>query len=253
MASRNSEILTKTSPYDFLHHASKPYGSFIKYGFQDFEVEAAKGDKPAVEEKVFVVTSAVAKRGKRVVAKSVRKANSKDEETTIELEKEEVIEALMKYNQKELIDKWQAGEIKLDPLFIKVLLGKVTLKVIALPTTKNYEPWTLDLLKWIRKKGDLNFDLTRKTLWNILRHNLSGILPKKSKHSPKNPLRHFRISHLVEYYQLDPYELTTYAGWTARSTFAQMGISASPNIDVYAHLRWRMYFPKLLKPISQLK
>jgi hypothetical protein len=177
----------------------------------------------------------------------------KKKETTIELKKEEVIEALMKFKQTELLDKWQAGKVELDPLLIQVLLGKVTLKIVALPTSLKFEPWTRDLLVWIKKKGTLSFKLTRQWFWTLLRENLSGILPKKGKKSLKNPLRHFRISHLVEYYGFDPYELTTYAGWTARSTFSQIGISASPMIDVYSHLKWRMYLPKLLKPISKFQ
>lgn len=246
LAARNSELLTKTCPWDLLHGASKPYGSFLKFEFKDFEVSPATETKEAVMEKVFVVTVAVAKRGKRM--------QQPKEETTLELKEEEVIEAFTKYNQTQVIDRWRAGEIKIDPLLVKALLGKVTLKVVALPTNRQYEPWTLDALKWIQKnKGKLSFDLTRFRLWQLLRENLSSILPKTSKTTPKNPLRHFRISHLIEYYQFDAYQVTSYVGWKIGSTFAQMGIAASPNIDAYAHLQWRLYFPKLLKPIAKLK
>lgn len=245
LAARNSEILTETAPWDLLHNASKPYGNFLKFGFQDFEVKPETGDKSAEYEKVFVVTCAVAKRGKRL------KGSKKDRETTPELKEEEVIEALTKFKQTALLDKWQAGKLELDPMLIKILLNKTTLKIIALPTSVKYEPWTMDLLKWIRKHGSISFKLTRQWFWQLLRDNLSGILPKKGSQSLKNPLRHFRISHLVEYYGFDPYELTTYAGWTARSTFGQLGISASANIDIYSHLKWRMYLPKLLKPLTQ--
>lgn len=245
LAARNSEILTKTSPWDVLHNASKPYGVFLKFQFQDFEVSPETADKPAAYEKAFVVTAAVAKRGKRF--------KKQPEETTTELNKEEVIEALTKFHQTDLLDRWQKGEVQIDPLLIKVLLGNITLKVVALPTSREIEPWTYDLLQWISKHGNINFGLTRQWFWNILRENLSEILPKKSKRNIRNPLRHYRISHLIEYYGFDPYDLTSYVGWTIRSTFGQLGISASPNIDAYAHLRWRMYFPKLLKSIDKFK
>ncbi len=140
---------------------------------------------------------------------------------------------------------------ELDPLLIQVLLGKIALKVVALPTHMKYEPWTLDLLKWIKKQGNINFNLTRQRFGQILRENLSGILPRRNLHNLKNPPRHFRISHLIEYYQLDPYEIMSYTGWTIKSTFGQMGIAASPNIDAYTHPRWRLYFQKLLKPIEK--
>lgn len=248
LAARNSEFLTKTIPWELLHNASKPYGSFLDFSFKTFEVSPATAQKEAVTEKVFVIKSAVAKRGKHL-----KQPKEGEEQTTLELKKEEVIKALTKFGQTKLLDKWQKGKVELDPLLIKVLLGKVTMKVVALPTSGIFEPWTEDLLGWIMKKGKISFDLTRRRFHQILRENLSGILPKKGKTTPKNPLRHFRISHLIEYYNLDAYEITSYVGWKIGSTFSAMGISASPNIDAYAHLRWKLYFPKLLKPISKFK
>jgi len=245
LAARNSEILTKTGSWDFLHGASKPYGNFLDYRIAHHEVTSETEKQKAVIENVLVITCAVAKRGKRM------KSKDDTEKEPLQLKEEEIVEAFTKFKKTDLLDKWQAGEIQINPLLIKVLLGKITLKVVALPTSPKYEPWTTDLLQWISKHGNLNFNMTRVWFWQILRDNLSGILPKKGKHTMKNPLRHFRISHLIEYYQMDPYEITSYTGWTIRSTFGQLGISASPNIDAYAHLRWRQYFPKLLKSIDR--
>lgn len=246
LAARNSEILTKATSWDFLKGESKPYGVFLKFSFAQFEVSPETDKQEAVMERVLVVTSAVAKRGKRM------KKKDDTEKEPLQLKEEEVVEAFTKFKRTDLIDKWRSGHIKVDPLLINVLLGKISLKVVALPTSGKYEPWTIDLLKWIKtNKGKLNFDLTRVRFWQILRENLSAILPKKDKRNMRNPLRHFRISHLIEYYGFDPYDLTSYVGWTIRSTFGQLGISASPNIDAYAHLRWRMYYPKLLKPIER--
>lgn len=245
LAARNSEILTKTGSWDLLQGASKPYGIFLDYSIAQFEVSPESDKQDAVVEKVLVITSAVAKRGKRM------KHKDDTEKEPLQLKEEEIIEAFTKFKRTDLIDKWRSGQIKVDPLLIKVLLGKITLKVVALPTSPKYEPWTTDLLKWISKHRKLNFNMTRVWFWQILRDNLSGILPKKGKHTMKNPLRHFRISHLIEYYGLDAYQITSYVGWKISSTFAQMGITASPNIDAYAHLRWRQYFPRLLKSIDR--
>lgn len=251
LAARNCEILRKSSPSEILRNASKPYGTFLRYKVHDYQL--SRGDKPETI-KALVFTSAVAKRGKRM------KKNPEPEETTLEITKEEVVTALMKYNQKALIRKWHQEGMRIDPLLIKVLLGKVHLKVVALPVSKSYEPWLLDIMKYYRKAWQgkknedcvLGFNLERKQFWNLVRNHLDGILPRKGKHSLKNPLRHFRISHLVEYYNFQPYDITSYVGWTIRSTFAGMGVAVNPNLDAYTHLRWKSYFPRLLKPLSSL-
>lgn len=247
LAARNSEICSETTPFDMLHNASKPYGNFLKYEMKDFEVEPAVGKEEAIVEKALVITSAVAKRGKKI------KRKTDDSEKPTEVSQQEIVEAFTKFGQVDLLDKIQSGEIAVDPLLIKILLGKIFLKVIALPISTIYEPWTYDILKHIqRNKGVLSFPITRSRLWQILRKSIGSILQKRDVHNVKNPLRHFRISHLIEYYQMEPFELTSIAGWTAASTFSQMGISASSQLDHYAHLSWRRYFPKLLKPLEKL-
>jgi hypothetical protein len=244
MAARDSEILTETSPWDLLHGKSKPYGNFAKFQFQDFEISPATPEKPAVMEKVFVCTLAVAKRGKRI-----KRKKEEPEEEPLEVKTEEVEQALLKWQEHELLKKWKAGEIQIDPLLIKVLLGKLTFKVVALPTSPKFEPWSLELLKNYSKNHTITFNLTRQRFWQICKEELAELLPKKDRHNLRNPLRHWRISHLISYYNLDPYEVTTYSGWTIKSTFGMLGIMASPNIDVYAHLQWRRYLPRLLKPL----
>lgn len=250
LASRNSEICSEVTPWDLLHNATKPYGVFLKRELKNFEVKPATEDTQAIIEKVLVIRTAVAKRGKRLKKKQDDKET---EQPLTEITEEEVTQAFTKYNQFDLLDKYRSGELQVDPLMIKLWLGKITLKVIALPCSLRYEPWTTDIIKYMLKnKGRLSFPITRARLWQILRKNLSDILPRKDVHNVKNPLRHFRISHLIEYYNMEPFELTTYAGWTAKSTFNQMGISASSNLDHYAHLRWKNYFPKLLKPLATI-
>lgn len=245
LAARNSEILTRTSSKEILSGASKPYGNFLDYRIANYEVSSATEKQEAVMENVLLLTCAVAKRGKRM------KHIDDIEKEPLQLKEEEIIEAFTKFKRTDLIDDWRSGKVKVDPLLIKVLLGKLFLKAVALPCSPKFEPWTSDLLKWIQKHHKISFDMTRVSFWRILRSNLSSILTKKDKRNLRNPLRHFRISHLIEYYQMDPYEITSYTGWTIRSTFGQLGISASENLDAYAHLRWRQYFPKLLKSIDR--
>ena len=250
-ASRNSEICSQVAPWDLLHNKSKPYGIFLKRELKNFEMKPATENTEAVIEKVLVITSAVAKRGKRLKKKT--QDDKEIEQPLTEVTDEEVLQAFTKFNQFDLLDKYQSGELQVDPLMIKLWLGKITLKVIALPTSKQYEPWTSDIIKYMLKnKGKLSFPITRQRLWQLMRKNISGILPRKDIHNVRNPLRHFRISHLIEYYNMEPFELTTYAGWTAKTTFNRMGMMASSNLDHYAHLRWRNYFPKLLKPLATI-
>lgn len=247
LAARNCEVITRTSPVEILTNASKPYGVFLDFEVQDFEVKPATQERKAEIEKVLLVKCAVAKRGKKM------KATIKNGEPQApdKLKHKEVVEALLKFKQEKLLERWKRKKVKIDPLLIKVLLGKVNLKIVALPCSPKYEPWTLDLLQWIKKKGKLSFDMTRFGFYRVLRRNLSEIMPPVSRHTHKNLLRHFRISHLIEYYQFDPYQVTSYVGWAVSSTFTQMGMVASPMLDSYAHLRWRAYFPRLLRPIKQ--
>lgn len=253
LAARNCEILTKTNPVEMLNNMSKPYGNFLQWKFGEYEVASATPEKKAVLPSgkpmpdVLIVTMAVAKRGKRL-----RKPKEEPKETTPQLNKAEVIEALRKFKQKKLLERYEAGELEINPLLIKVLLGKVTVRVVGLPILPLYEPWTLALTRWIQKHHKLSFDLTRRRFTQILRENLSSILPKIDKRNRRNPLRHWRINHLLEYYHFDPMELTNYVGWSISSTYRQTGIPVSSNLDDYIHFRWQAYFPKLLKPIAKL-
>jgi integrase len=125
---------------------------------------------------------------------------------------------------------------------------RVVYKMIALPTTPKYEPWTGSLLKHIEHHGNLNFDLSRQMVWAIVTRELHQLDPHIHTHS----LRHYRISHLVENYNLDPFDLTAIAGWTFKTTLSAMGQGgASGQLDTYLHLAWRRYFAKLLVPLPE--
>lgn len=122
---------------------------------------------------------------------------------------------------------------------------KMLYKMVAIPTNPTYEPWTLDILKYLqRHQARLNFDLTRQRIFQIVRKNLGDHFNGIHPHS----LRHFRLTHLVSHYHFDPYDVTAFAGWSYSTGFGGMGV-ASSQLDTYLHLSWQKYYPKLLKPL----
>lgn len=135
---------------------------------------------------------------------------------------------------------------------------KVPMKVVPIVCDPQAEPWCKDTLQWIsaRKAGEdaLRFDCTEMTVQNIVKRNLAGmreIDPRIRKVHP-HFLRHCRITHLIKAYDFTPYQITAFAGWSMESTFQQMGVQASSNIDIYSHLEWKDYIDKLLVPLSEI-
>jgi hypothetical protein len=118
-------------------------------------------------------------------------------------------------------------------------------KSVALPCDPQYEPWCLDLLKRIAKHKTLAFTVSRHTAWRLVRKNLSPLDPKIHTHS----LRHYRISHLLNEYGFDAEDLVAYSGWSFKTMMGMKGMGAG-QLDIYAHLAWKKYFPKLLKVVS---
>jgi hypothetical protein len=213
------------------------------------------GLKEPFSQKVMVVRVAVAKRGKRVMTKPqpTNEANPLVEATVMP---EETEKALVAYKQTEILEKWKKGQITVDPLWIKVLNEELHLRYVALPCSLNYEPWIKDLLQWYQKHPTegLSIPITRRHFWWLYRKALGSILPSKKllgKGSVKNPLRHIRINHLIEYYGFIPYEINSYTGWSLTGIFAQLGQAVSGNLEIYAHLSWRTYLPKLCTPITR--
>ena len=256
LAARNCEITTKVSEKELLDHRSRNYGVFMHLDFRDFIIQPTEsqgiqlGLKEPFQQKVLVVRVAVAKRGKRVRTKD------RGNENLIEVTAEETEKALTSYKQTELLKKWKAGQVQVDPLLVKVLNGDVHLRYVALPCSINYEPWIVGILKWQQTHSteNLSFAITRRTFYRIYREALKDILPPIHPHgkdSMKNPLRHIRISHLLEYYGLTPYELNAYTGWSLAGIFSQLGQAVSGNLELYSHLSWRMYVPKLCVPMSK--
>ncbi len=257
-AYRNSEICTQVSPSELLRNSSKPYGCLMKIDLKDYIVKQATIDEPAEIVKALILTTAVAKRGKKIMKNKDQEKEQDDKETLQSYTDEELVEAFKRFDQLELLDEIYSGEIKVEPQLIKILLGKLHFKIVALPCSLDYEPWTLDLIQYmskVRKAKDLSFPITRKHFHTILRKSLKDILPKKGaakgSHNPKNILRHYRLSHLTEYYGFEPMDLSLFSGWSMTTAYSQVGVRASPNMDAYLHLKWHSYFPKLLTPIKQ--
>lgn len=155
-------------------------------------------------------------------------------------------------------------------------------KSIALPFVPEFEPWTFDLMKWVRKWSEskdylslrrtidkqtkdprvadqamdkfmeraLQFNMSRPTVESIIRKELSRFLPDKSKHNRKNWLRHARITHLRRDYHFDAFDLTNFAGWTLGGGMAGEGGSAM--LDTYVHAGWESWYPKLLVPLTEI-
>jgi len=133
-------------------------------------------------------------------------------------------------------------------------------RYVALPLNPIYEPWTRVIYDYYQKRGSQAcFPFTRQKLWKHSCSVFEGLTymidkyktKKKSrvynpKRHPRNfrlhGLRHLRTAELIERYEFDGFDLSIYGGWTLRY---RTGISSS--IDRYAHLRWKKYFPKLLK------
>lgn len=115
---------------------------------------------------------------------------------------------------------------------------RLVTKAIGLPVNPKFEPWTIPILKHLEKTDRLSFDLTRHSVWRIVKSRLVPLDDSVTTHS----LRHYRLTHLRQEYGFDAMELTIYAGWTFKT-----GVQSSGQLDTYLHLDWRGYFPKLLK------
>jgi hypothetical protein len=255
-AGRLCELSCITNPSEMRIGASRPYGLFNTFKIEDFEVTPK--DNPALSEavsgKVLVLNLATAKRGKHLTKK-----NRKEDDNLTEPTPEEIEATLSAYNQKALIQKWKEGKAKIDPRLVAVLNGKLHFRPVAIPCGYDYEPWSIDLLRYIQKHKTLSFFYSRQQLRNIIQSNLKSILPpvaitdKGGSHNPKNVLRHWRISHLVTYYNFAPADLAAYTGWSVATAFAKAGqTGGSPNMEHYIHLVWRSYLPKLLRNIDDL-
>jgi len=229
LGARASELLTKVTPWQTTHHKSKPYGLLVSWEIATYR----KADGKAI--KILLIKSAVAKRMKR----------KKDQDK---------IEGMF------LREPWEdsnQGQENLETSpQASPQVQKVKMKVVPIVCDPAAEPWSHDILMWIydQKVGKgraeaLRFHFTEMTAQNIVKKCLREFDPKIHPHS----LRHYRITHLINGYNLSPYQITAFMGWSIKSTAAQMGITASSNIDIYSHLTWKDYIDKLLIPILEVR
>jgi len=157
---------------------------------------------------------------------------------------------------------FKRGKKKYDAAVFKVRTSKRqgTVRKIALPLEKEYEPFTEQLYNYARQFGkDHIFPFTRQKAFEYSREIFEGLtypienyrpfkdgqpLPVVKEH-PKpfrtHALRHLRATELIEVYDFNGVELSIYGGWTLRS---MLGVGSS--LSRYTHLHWRKYFPKLL-------
>ena len=120
------------------------------------------------------------------------------------------------------------------------------LRIIALPMGP-VEPWTQHLRNCFQRFGaaDPLVPFNRRQLSRYyLRY---GFTEKADTEARKNPLRHVRITHLLDYYRLSPVEVSLYSGWSLSAASRSMG--GAGTLAEYSHLRWREYYPRLLKPL----
>jgi len=234
-AFRESEVCAKFEQKKVLKGWSKPYGSFLQYAIDNFKTE--KGEV----EKVLLLGSAVAKRTK-LDKEALERAVEKQDKKLIE-------DALTKFRLFDIMAKWKKGELELDKKFIASITGKIYFKTVAVPLNPRFEPWSLEILKYIKRNGVLRFDISDRQVRKIGAKYLKKMFGEKFR---IHDLRHKRVTDLISLYHFDPYEVATFTGWSMRTAFVGIGMNISPMLDVYSHLAWHKYFPKLLIPLEDL-
>jgi integrase len=158
---------------------------------------------------------------------------------------------------------FKIGEKKYDVIVFTVRTSKRqgTVRKIALPLEKEYEPFTEGLFDYVRQFGKTHvFPFTRQKAFEYSREIFKGLtypvesytvwkngkpLPQVKEHAKPfrtHALRHLRATELIEVYDFSGVELSIYGGWTLRS---MLGVGSS--LSRYTHLHWRKYFPKLLQ------
>lgn len=180
---------------------------------------------------------------------------------------QDVLSLLEKMKMKE-IDIEQAEQRlrkKIRVAIFKIKLAKKDVesyKLVALPISNEYEPWTEQLCKYYEKKGnDLVFPFNRQDVWehiyrkNKVFTNLSYTVVKYTRTTPdrfsvKLPshthrfgmqaLRVVRTNELVHKYSFDPLELAMFVGLAFRLTNMPIRLEIPRTSDY-----WTRYIKKL--------
>lgn len=140
---------------------------------------------------------------------------------------------------------------------------KLIFRQVPIPCKKEYEPWSIDLLKLCRADmlkrihatgkdqdwGSLAFDLNPKTVCNITKRFCYDSFNFNDLSEVRNWLRHVRNIHLKRSYGLDAEKRSQYLG----EDLAARGIG-SRAIRYYDHdtINWVEIYPLLCKPLDKL-
>jgi len=160
-------------------------------------------------------------------------------------------------------DKFSWGTTLIDATVFRVKTAKRggLERLVAVPSEKKYDPWVLTVYDYFKKRGEQTvFPFTRQRVWQYSKEVFEGlqypieryrvvkgkivkVVDRHFRDFRTHALRHMRATELIEYYGFDGIDLSIYGGWTLRS---MIGVGSA--MQRYAHLQWRKYFPKLLKP-----
>ena len=159
-------------------------------------------------------------------------------------------------------------------------LTHVWRKECALPLNPEFEPWTQQIIDYIKYKPQPFFPFNRHDLWIAIKpvfenfvytiqpykraYKLNGkyqytepdengkrklitkIQPEKQHDAALQAIRHWRNQELEDNYGFTEKELSAFGGWTM--TLSE-GVTSSAH-QRYYKMPWRLYLPKLLVPIN---
>jgi hypothetical protein len=218
LGARVSEVVTKVTPYMVSHNMTHDYGKLLRTEIGFYNHRVeADGKLVTKQAPLLLIHSAIAK---------------------CKLHEEEQVETSPQTPQQ-------------PPTLL------VPMKVVAIPCSLIFEPWSRDLLHWINptehKDPRLSFDMVESNVQIIVKQCLAGLRDVDPKVTEIHPhmLRHWRVAHLRLNYHFTSIEECAYIGWSIRSQEARRGQTVSANLDTYSHLSWRDYIDKLLLPLSE--
>ena len=143
--------------------------------------------------------------------------------------------------------------LKIRMVVLKRKAKNVFLRTVALPMSDVFEPWSLGVNAYIQALPENAplVDLHNNTVNKILhKHGFYDIVKQMTREDLiRNPLRHIRYNHLVDYYGFDPWQAPLFFGHKLETAMSGSGGPA----DAYASLAWRRYFPALLKPLPKVE
>ena len=182
----------------------------------------------------------------------------------------------IKMLQGQQINYAEIAEIKEDVAVFQVATEKRggLIRQVGLPLDEKYDPWVKQAYDYLSNRNENGFDFTRQEMWATAKEAFAGLtykihpykraiiengkyqyddkdklikiqIKEKTKRFTDHGIRHLRNLFNKQYYGLTPEERAGYGGWTLATA---TGTSAAQ--DAYEESPWRLYFPKLLKPLK---